>query len=135
VHNLLRGLSRGCIKCRRFVGNQNPGWNGYEDIPGNLFGILKKSAEIRGIEVEITIQDLQELWEKQGGKCALSGQQLKLCSKKFGITASVDRINQKLGYTRSNIQWVHKDVNLMKNRFDEEYFIDVCRKIVDTAGG
>lgn len=45
-------------------------------------------------------------------------------------TASLDRIDSNIGYIKDNVQWVHKHVNQMKWNFDEDYFIDLCRKIV-----
>lgn len=128
--NVLYGVSTGCSRCGRKAGSQNPNWKGHIDIPANLFGILKKSAEVRNIAVDVTMQDLQEAWDIQGGRCAISGMPIFLGGKEKGYTASVDRIRQQEGYTKSNIQWVHKDVNLMKNRFSEDYFFAVCEHVV-----
>ena len=68
--------------------------------------------------------DLQEKWEQQRGLCALSGLPISI-----KVDASIDRIDSQKGYTRDNIQWVHNDVNLMKNGFDQTYFIEMCRRI------
>ena len=27
------------------------------------------------------------------------------------------------------MQWVHKDVNIMKNIFSQEYFVNICRLV------
>jgi len=42
----------------------------------------------------------------------------------------MDRIDNDLGYTKENIQWVHKDVNAMKSNFKEKYFLKICKLIV-----
>jgi len=31
----------------------------------------------------------------------------------------------------NNIQLVHKDVNLMKNHFNQDYFLEICEKITE----
>lgn len=43
--------------------------------------------------------------------------------------ASIDRIDSNLGYVRNNIQWVLKDINKMKNDFDQSHFIELCSKV------
>ena len=129
--NLEKGNSTQCSGCRTRAGDRNPRWAGYKDIPQHTYSIMRKAAEVRGIVVEIAIEDLQAQWEKQGGICALTGLPLRIGSLKTGRVASVDRIDGKRGYTKDNIQWVHKDVNLMKNKFDEDYFYDMCRRVVE----
>lgn len=47
-------------------------------------------------------------------------------------TASLDRIQNDKGYIEGNVQWVHKDINRMKNIFEQNYFIDICKKIIET---
>lgn len=59
-------------------------------------------------------------------KCALSDKSISFNDG----TASVDRIDSKIGYVSNNIQIVHKDINIMKNAFDQDYFIDICKRIV-----
>ena len=41
-------------------------------------------------------------------------------------TASLDRIDSSKGYIKGNIQWVLKDINLMKGSTDEDYFKFLC---------
>jgi len=65
---------------------------------------------------------MNEVLEKNGFVCALSG--VKLDEN----TWSPDRIDSKKGYTKENLQFVHKDINLMKNKFPEDYFIEMCKK-------
>jgi hypothetical protein len=47
----------------------------------------------------------------------------------FPQTASLDRIDNNKGYTKDNIQWLHKNINLMKHCFDQKYFIELCNLI------
>ena len=121
--NIMAGKSKGCQKCHN-RGNSNPAWSGYKDIPGHVFGVMKRGAQLRHLECQISMIDLQEKWEQQRGLCALSGLPISI-----KVDASIDRIDSQKGYTRDNIQWVHNDVNLMKNHFDQTYFIEMCRRI------
>lgn len=132
-HSVLAGMSTGCRKCSGMVASNNPAWKGTKDIPANFFYIAKKSAEARKIQFLVSIDDVQELWDKSGGKCALSGVVIKMGSKKLGWTASLDRINQSGPYTKDNLQFVHKHVNIMKNRFSEDYFVSFCKLIADNC--
>jgi hypothetical protein len=72
--------------------------------------------------------DIEEAWNlfnKQNGKCALSGIDLKFCQSIREIkdtTASLDRIDSNKGYTIDNVQWVHKTANLMKQGLDMNEF-------------
>ena len=75
---------------------------------------------------------MQELWEKQEGKCKLSGVDLiyKLGKYHNGQTCSLDRIDSSKGYIEGNVQCVHKIVNFMKITLNNEEFIEWCHKIV-----
>jgi hypothetical protein len=69
------------------------------------------------------------LYKKQLGKCALSGVNIGFNDLYNGHSASIDRIDSKKEYDIDNIQLVHKDVNLMKNHFDQTYFLETCKRI------
>jgi uncharacterized protein (DUF1919 family) len=115
------------------AGSSNPAWRGFKDIPQNFYGTMLKAAQVRNIEVSISIEDVQELWERSGGRCALTGLPIALTCDKGGRTASLDRIDGKLPYTKNNVQFVHKDINLMKNKFKEDYFLKMCKLVVKHA--
>lgn len=102
------------------------------NIPGNFFYSIKSSASIRGYEFDLTKDDIWDLFIKQNKKCAYSGIELIMyTNKKNERTASLDRINNDIGYVIDNIQWVHKDVNLMKSDKEEKYFINLCKTIYE----
>jgi hypothetical protein len=128
-NNLVGGVSKGCARCRGMSGDKNPMWKGFGEVPQQLWYILNVGAEARGLKVGVKIEDLDRLFKKQMGECALTGLPLRLSTKRSGCTASVDRINSEKGYVRGNIQWVHKDVNMMKNNFSEERFKEICRLV------
>lgn len=113
-------------------------WRGQKcgELNKTLYSHIKSKAKERNLEFNISQQFLWELLEKQNFKCNLSGIQIYISTKiKNGnpdfnfITASVDRINSKMGYTEDNVQWIHKDINKMKMDFPNDYFIQVCVEI------
>ncbi len=53
---------------------------------------------------------------------------------KFYDTPSVDRIDPKKGYTKDNIQIVSLWYNIAKLSWEEELFIEMCRKVVQKHG-
>ena len=97
-----------------------------------IFNRIKRNAKVRKIPFFITEDFVVELFHKQNGKCALSGLDLNFGeSTTDETTASLDRINSHKSYDPENVQWVHKDINLMKMDFDEKYFIFLCARVAD----
>jgi hypothetical protein len=121
-------ISCGCHK-------RNSLWTGYEEISGNFWNSIITSAKKRQKIFSISIQYAWKLFKKQNGLCALSGKKIileKRWSKKRMLhTASLDRIDSSKGYIEGNVQWVHKDVNFMKQAFSQEKFIALCNEISD----
>ena len=125
---LLNGSIKSCGCLHHRIASKNPLWTGCGDISGKFWGTISQSARKRGIKLLISIQDAWKLFEQQKGYCALSGVPISFSDS----TASLDRIDSMQDYTIANIQWVHKHVNKMKMEFPQEYFIDMCSKIVET---
>ena len=91
---------------------------------------IKDGAKRRNLEFAIDPQYVWELFLTQNRKCALSGKEIgfgELCHSV--ATASLDRIDNSQGYVVGNVQWVHKDLNRMRNSFDVEYFVETCRQV------
>lgn len=103
---------------------------------GNVSGAYWKSvlsnARIRNIDVSVTQQDISEIYDKQKGKCALTGIPIRLSpfsKDRSSNDASLDRIDNSKGYSKENLRWIHKDVNLMKNHFSDDRFKEVCKLV------
>lgn len=93
---------------------------------------IKKNAKTRNLNFEISVKYAWKLFLSQDKKCALTGVELKFptrCWSKDG-TASLDRIDSTRGYVRGNIQWVHKEINMMKQQYSIEKFFDWCNRVV-----
>ena len=119
----------GCSEC-----SNQPGELGYAHITGEYWRSLKGGAKFRKLSFNVTAKQAWDLFLKQNKKCALSGINLQLNrgrKNRNKNTASLDRIDSKKGYEISNIQWLHKDINMMKNKYNQEYFIETCKKIVE----
>lgn len=108
----------------------------YEDISSSYWSSLKYMAADRKLEFSITREYVWELFIKQNKRCALSGEEITLIPfNQYGIrkkkdqTASLDRINSKLGYIEGNVQWVHKAVNMMKWNLEESEFYKWSKKV------
>jgi hypothetical protein len=129
--------SCGCNKSYyQKTGSDNKGYTGYEEISGNRWCQNRLRAEKYNREFSVTIEEAWEIFLLQNRKCAISGQLIyfgKTNSEK--PTASLDRIDSSLGYTRTNVQWVHKDVNIMKNDKSQNDFIDICKLITEFQYG
>jgi len=48
-------------------------------------------------------------------------------------TASLDRVDSRKGYVVGNIQWVHSMVNMSKNKYPQDKFIEMCRAVTQRA--
>jgi predicted DNA-binding protein YlxM (UPF0122 family) len=104
----------------------------HPQIPSRYFHSLINGANRRDINFEITIDDIWNKFEEQNRKCALSGLEIKFPlfgEKATQQTASLDRINSDFGYTKDNIQWLHKDVNKMKWELSQDRFLELCKLI------
>lgn len=97
------------------------------------FTRCQTNAKQRGFEFAVTKTDILNLWEKQGKKCALSGLDIGWARIGRRHTISLDRIDNARGYTRDNVQLLHKDINMMKHAFLQVYFVNLCRMIAKYA--
>lgn len=124
--SLVNQETSGCIACCR-TKNDN-------SFPFKSWYIsqIRFKAKERRIEFSVSNSHLFEIWNQQKGTCALSDLPIELGDRFISQqTASLDRIDSSKGYVEGNIQWLHKDINKMKLHHSQEYFIELCRKIVE----
>jgi len=97
---------------------------------GRYFTILKRRAKHDNIPFKLKAEYLRNLLTQQEDKCIYSGLPIIwLHGKGENNTASIDRIDSSKGYIEGNVQWVHKNVNMMKWSMTEKEFLDFCRLI------
>ena len=115
-------------KGRPAPGQRSPLYRGHGEISGNVWSHIKEGAKTRNLELSVTIEYIWQLFLDQDRKCALSGKPL-VFKERRGSTASLDRINNSKGYVEGNVQWLHRDVNLMKHAYEQSYFIETCQAV------
>jgi len=126
--------SCGCDKTyfKRQTGRNSSKFRGYEDMSSYYISDVERRAKKLKIEFNLDARFLWELYLKQSKKCALSGMNIAFSivnRRKTEGTASLDRIDSNKGYTKDNVQWVHKNINLMKMYLDQEEFFNWCKWI------
>lgn len=94
---------------------------------------FKTSANKRGISWLLTMDDLADLYEKQKGICALTGDKIYMPNTGHhkDQDASIDRVNSAFPYMAGNIQLTSKASNMAKQSYSQEYFIALCNKITN----
>lgn len=106
-------------------------WRGFGEMDGSYWRNLRKGASLRNLTWTISKKFVWELFISQNRKCKLSGIDLDFSKYKNGKrgTASLDRIDSSKGYTKNNVQWVHKDLNRMKWNLPDHEFINYCKLV------
>jgi hypothetical protein len=130
-HNVYGGNRRSCgclVKANKKFAIR---WQGVGEIGKSYFTSLKKGAESRGLVFGISLEWIWELFLKQEKKCAFSGDELRFSDSRkiLNGTASLDRINPKIGYTKDNVQWVRQDLKYMKQEMNVSEFLEAVKKI------
>lgn len=123
--------SCGCLAIEKTIERS---WKGHEEISGKYWYDLNRNAKYRLIEFSITIENAWEKFVEQGKQCYFTGETLcfaKGKKDKTTQTASLDRLDNSLGYTKENCCWVHKTVNRLKNDFVVDEFLLWCKKITE----
>ena len=138
--HLVSGKTVSCGCAQYPSGNKSKLWKGHGEISGAFFRDIRRGAEgCKGrtrIQFSITIEYIWKLWEKQGGKCSLSGLPIELPrTNAVRGTASLDRVRSDVGYVSGNVQWVHKDVNMMKRNLEQSHFIEMCEAVARCTAG
>lgn len=95
---------------------------------------LGAALKRRPTENAVTIEDLMDMWERQRGRCAVSGIQLTYeKGELLPTTISLDRIDSSLGYARGNVRLICLQANYFKNKWDDAQMIFVASNIVASA--
>lgn len=120
----------GCSPWERKKGKDNKMFKGYGGITGSFFHQIRKGAMTRQIPFDISIEYIWNLFLQQNGKCKLSNIELSLGKSNYDDrNASLDRIDSSKGYIEGNVQWIHKDINFMKNSFSQDVFLRYIKLI------
>lgn len=97
----------------------------------------KDRSARRGAAYSLTIDDLRDMALKSGGKCAVSGcdfnwDRVNDCTMP-PYAPSIDRIDPKQGYKRTNCRLVCQAVNMAMSDWGEEVLFDIASAISERA--
>tara|TARA_R100000482_G_scaffold107821_3_gene50154 strand:- start:435 stop:965 length:531 start_codon:yes stop_codon:yes gene_type:complete len=110
-----------------------------ENYLKNLFNHLKnKRGKKQGLNINITHEELVDIYHKQKGLCAISGVIMTHIKdgtikgfKGHSKNISLDRINPSGDYDKNNIQLVCFRVNLMKHSLNEDDLLSWIKAIYE----
>lgn len=100
----------------------------------NAVYTIKKRCELRKVEFTITADYLRQLFENQGGKCALTGWDMEPRYSGSGTVArtiTVDRIDPNNGYVEGNVRLLCFAANNAKYTWTDDQFVELCKAVVD----
>jgi thiol-disulfide isomerase/thioredoxin len=92
--------------------------------------LMSKAKRRTDKEFNLTLNFLDELYQKQEGKCALTGRQLSHIPGDKN-TISIDRIDSRKGYTQDNVQLLAKEVNILKWNLTTDELLQFCKEILN----
>lgn len=103
----------------------------------------RKRARMFNLAIDIDQPYLVELWNKQEGRCAISGIQMQTQSgtvaNKNPYRASLDRIDNAKGYVKGNVRFTTHWINNAKSTWSDDVFDDfvtgIATKRQTTLGG
>lgn len=121
---------QGCQRCygEASRGANSPHWTGGKFVPGYFVAKVqtKLSRKSRLIDYTLTLDYLDALWKKQGGRCAYTNLELSFGNNVDECTVSLDRIDSSGDYAEGNVQFVHKTINQMKWDLTDMEFRNFC---------
>lgn len=91
---------------------------------------LLHDCKNRNLEVNIDIDYINFLFDKQNGKCFWFGVELKPSNiKKHPQQPSLDRLDNSLGYIKNNVVLTCYSANIGRNENDKDTWIDFLKQI------
>lgn len=145
ITHLSSGKSQSCLKCAQKTGVNSVHFKGVGEIHKTVFSNIARNAlgqkvrkSRRYLNFNITIEYIWDLYLNQDRKCKISRLPIYFSkhakpTKNDPQTASLDRIDSKEGYIEGNVQWVHKDINRMKNIYEQDYFVKLCKYVSENS--
>jgi len=148
------GYRRQCKQCRS---NYVKDWR-EKDVNGFVDGVNRRMRKFRattkgailqrlvsaktratqsGLPFDIDVQYLRDLYEKQKGLCAYTGEVMQIQASKSESkwpVMSLDKIDPQKGYVKGNVQFVTMRVNTMKNDMNHEQFVQNMQHILTHIG-
>lgn len=134
LSEIVRGIRKSC-GCRSTVKD----WKKKLEFYGEdycyyiIWACFKERAKQRKILFELEVQDIKSKYLEQKGLCRYTKLPIRLPNTFTDFhtddNVSIDRIDPNLGYIKSNIQLVRKEINFMKSDLSHEEFVKICKDI------
>jgi hypothetical protein len=127
--NYCIGAHNSAQPCKKCSNSHNNPSGMIGSVRVSWFESFRKSAITRGYVWELTPEYVDTLYQQQNGVCALSDFPIGWSVSNWNHTASLDRIDNEVGYIESNVQLVHKKINMMRGSLSVENFIEMCAAV------
>ena len=101
---------------------------------------LRNECEVRrNLDFNLTTDTVMEILEKQEYKCAMTGVYLEFVvggelDGKNPRSCSIDRLDNKQGYSINNIQLTTVEINLLRNKKGINEFIQLAKQVASYRG-
>ena len=130
-----------CRHChgRRFgaaqkTGTENTHYRGTAHIPMSRYSRWRANARHAGRKWTLTIDEIEQLYQRQHGRCALTGEELVYeaheSHRNDPRVISLDRIDNERPYTPSNVRMTTWRANRIKHTMTDAELADFCRAIL-----
>lgn len=148
VYDSIKLTEKSCVKCNtKFTSKTNNQKycsyecsssyqvvRSYKMLHNNPEKYLQHALYKKGREA-LSVEFMLEVYEQQGGLCAITGKKLTFIKKpgngRVNTNASIDQIEAGGGYTEDNVQLVCDIVNRMKSDMDMQELRFWCRAILE----
>ena len=120
-------------KCKSCSNSTNNFAGKLGPMPITWFNVKMRGGTSRGYQWDLTPEYILEMYKEQSGVCVLTGWPIEWAEKGLTATVSIDRIDSEEGYLQGNVQLLHKDVNMAKQRYSQEYFTNMCKAVANKA--
>lgn len=92
---------------------------------------LKRLAVKGGVPFDLSLDCLEEIWNKQSGRCAITGIAMKH-SRHDLYSVRIDIVDPQKGFTKENIQLVCDGVKRIKKNMTNAEMIEFVNEIRQT---
>ncbi len=100
---------------------------------GKTLSTTRAYCKRLGLPMDVTASNLVEMYEAQGGLCALTGRNLIYGSKgQQRDSISIDRIVHGGGYTLDNVRLITYQANFARNKYSDDELFAFCEAVLAT---
>lgn len=143
-----KGVTRGGGQCSVMIGDADDYCGLHKDSCGpdddpnavlarRLHGQHRRGASARGIDFNLSKEDVYNMLSMAGGRCQVTGVPFEMERKKGQrrrpYYPSIDRVDASKGYTRRNTRVVISAANLAMNEWGEDVLYRMAECMLSTG--